>query len=229
MRKQNKQHAVESIFSDNPFVDDFMDWMGSPEGQQSIEIDDTLWEALRTCSSTPNSASSYGLTRSGLTSVNRCDASKKSIQTCPTARSKTICYTGSRGTTPRKAIPRRNYGSLTDSPGDGSLTICVTPSHRKIGNELATLEIASDRRETGGKVRSRCRSAGGHERRQARSDWPDASGAGRATPAASASVCRIFKALHGPPRTAAENHGLRYRPPVTARHPCRLRRRIVLD
>ena len=47
MRKQNKQHAVESIFSDNPFVDDFMDWMGSPEGQQPIEIDDTLWEALK--------------------------------------------------------------------------------------------------------------------------------------------------------------------------------------
>jgi hypothetical protein len=47
MRKQNKQHAVESILSDNPFVDDFMDWMGSPEGQQSIEIDDTLWEALK--------------------------------------------------------------------------------------------------------------------------------------------------------------------------------------
>src|SRR6516165_10437329 len=143
MRKQNKQHAVESIFSDNPFVDDFMDWMGSPEGQQSIEIDDTLWEALRTCSSTPNSASSYGLTRSGLTSVNRCDASKKSIQTCPTARSKTICYTGLRGTTPRKAIPRRNYGSLTDSPGDGSPTICVTPNHPKIGNELATLELVT--------------------------------------------------------------------------------------
>jgi len=46
MRKQKKQHAVESIFSDNPFIDDFMEWMGSPEGQQSIEIDDTLWEAL---------------------------------------------------------------------------------------------------------------------------------------------------------------------------------------
>jgi hypothetical protein len=41
----------------------------------------------------------------------------------------------------RKAIPRRNYGSLTDSPGDGSPTICVTPNHRKIGNELATLEL----------------------------------------------------------------------------------------
>jgi hypothetical protein len=30
---------------------------------------------------------------------------------------------------------------LTDSPGDGSPTICVTPSHRKIGNKLATLEL----------------------------------------------------------------------------------------
>jgi ABC-type thiamine transport system substrate-binding protein len=28
------------------FIDDFMEWMGSPEGQQSIEMDDTLWEAL---------------------------------------------------------------------------------------------------------------------------------------------------------------------------------------
>jgi hypothetical protein len=37
--------AVESIFSNNPFIDDFMEWMGSPEGQQSIKIDDTLWEA----------------------------------------------------------------------------------------------------------------------------------------------------------------------------------------
>ena len=37
--------AVESIFSDKPFIDDFMEWMGSPEGQQSIKIDDTLWEA----------------------------------------------------------------------------------------------------------------------------------------------------------------------------------------
>src|SRR3974377_1871655 len=57
--------------------------------------------------------------------------------------------------------------------------------------------IASYRRGTGGKARSRCRSGGGHERRQARSDWPDASGAGRATPVASAFVRRTKKTPRG--------------------------------
>ena len=46
MRKQNKKHAEESIFLDNPFIEDFLEWMGSPEGHESIEINDVLWEVL---------------------------------------------------------------------------------------------------------------------------------------------------------------------------------------
>jgi len=46
MRKP-KEKVDESIFSDNPFIDDFLEWMGSPDGQQSIEVNDILWEALK--------------------------------------------------------------------------------------------------------------------------------------------------------------------------------------
>jgi len=46
MRKKPKESAEDSIFADNPFIDGFLEWMGSPEGQQSIEADDVLWEVL---------------------------------------------------------------------------------------------------------------------------------------------------------------------------------------
>ena len=32
---------------DNPFVDDFVDWMGSHEGQLSIEVSDVVWMLLK--------------------------------------------------------------------------------------------------------------------------------------------------------------------------------------
>ena len=43
MGKRREKHPVE----DNPFVDGFLDWMGAPEGQMSIEVSDTLWELLQ--------------------------------------------------------------------------------------------------------------------------------------------------------------------------------------
>lgn len=42
MGKRREQHP----FADNPFVDELLDWMGSPEGQLSIEVSDTLWEVM---------------------------------------------------------------------------------------------------------------------------------------------------------------------------------------
>jgi hypothetical protein len=33
-------------FEDNPFVDGLLDYMGSPVGQLSIEVSDTLWEVM---------------------------------------------------------------------------------------------------------------------------------------------------------------------------------------
>lgn len=40
--KRRDQHP----FEDNPFLDGLLDYMGSPEGQLSIEVSDTLWDLM---------------------------------------------------------------------------------------------------------------------------------------------------------------------------------------
>ena len=47
MGKQRREQPQDSIFANNPFVDDFFEWMGSREGQQCIEVHDVLWAARR--------------------------------------------------------------------------------------------------------------------------------------------------------------------------------------
>ncbi len=42
MGKQPEKHP----FEDNPFVEDFLEWMDSSEGQRSIEVRDTVWPLL---------------------------------------------------------------------------------------------------------------------------------------------------------------------------------------
>jgi hypothetical protein len=46
MGKQRREQPHDSIFGDNPFADGFLEWMGSREGQQCIEIHDVLWDLL---------------------------------------------------------------------------------------------------------------------------------------------------------------------------------------
>ena len=46
MGKQRREQPQDSIFGDNPFVDGFLEWMGSREGQQCIEAHDVLWDLL---------------------------------------------------------------------------------------------------------------------------------------------------------------------------------------
>jgi len=41
-KPREKKHPLE----DNPFVEGFLDWMGSEEGQSSIEVSTTLWELM---------------------------------------------------------------------------------------------------------------------------------------------------------------------------------------
>jgi hypothetical protein len=45
MGKQ-RRGSQDSIFVDNPFVDGFLEWMGSREGRQCIEVRDVLWDLL---------------------------------------------------------------------------------------------------------------------------------------------------------------------------------------
>jgi len=46
MGKQRREQSQDSIFVDNPFVDGFLEWMGSREGRQCIELRDVLWDLL---------------------------------------------------------------------------------------------------------------------------------------------------------------------------------------
>ena len=46
MGKQRREQSQDSIFVDNPFVDGFLEWMGSREGRQCIEVRDVLWDLL---------------------------------------------------------------------------------------------------------------------------------------------------------------------------------------
>jgi hypothetical protein len=46
MGKQRREPPQDNIFANNPFVDDFFEWMGSREGQQCIEARDVLWDLL---------------------------------------------------------------------------------------------------------------------------------------------------------------------------------------
>jgi hypothetical protein len=46
MGKQRREQPQDSIFGDNPFVDGFLEWMGSREGPQCIEVHDVLWDLL---------------------------------------------------------------------------------------------------------------------------------------------------------------------------------------
>ena len=46
MGKQRREPPQDNIFANNPFVDDFFEWMGSREGQQCIEVRDVLWDLL---------------------------------------------------------------------------------------------------------------------------------------------------------------------------------------
>ncbi len=40
------KRRAKSAFEDNPFIDGFLEWMGAPEGQQSIEALDLVFAAL---------------------------------------------------------------------------------------------------------------------------------------------------------------------------------------
>ena len=46
MGRQRKEHQQDSIFTNNPFIDEFFEWMDSPEGGQYMEISNVIWTLL---------------------------------------------------------------------------------------------------------------------------------------------------------------------------------------
>jgi hypothetical protein len=45
-RKENADDLEESIFANNPFLEDLLEWRDSPEGQQFSELADTLCDLM---------------------------------------------------------------------------------------------------------------------------------------------------------------------------------------
>jgi hypothetical protein len=45
-RKQNADDSEDSIFANNPFLEDLLEWRDSPEGQQFSEFADTLCDLM---------------------------------------------------------------------------------------------------------------------------------------------------------------------------------------
>ena len=46
MGKQRREQPQDSIFANNPFLDGLFEWIDSPEGQQSIQVRDVLWNLV---------------------------------------------------------------------------------------------------------------------------------------------------------------------------------------
>jgi len=47
MSKQRKEHPQCDVFVNKPFIDEFSEWMDSPEGEQWTELSDTLEDVLK--------------------------------------------------------------------------------------------------------------------------------------------------------------------------------------
>src|ERR1700736_5755627 len=125
-------YGLINIFVDNPFVDGFLEWMGSREGRQCIEVRDVLWDLLEDVE--------LDAKQRGSISFNPFSASRNCTRTSLATRSRKFYSTGSIWATIRKTIPRRNSTSLTASQSDGSPTISETQTPQKHERELVTLE-----------------------------------------------------------------------------------------
>jgi hypothetical protein len=43
---RDEDEAEDSIFANNPFIEGFVEYINSPEGELQLEVDDVLWELL---------------------------------------------------------------------------------------------------------------------------------------------------------------------------------------
>jgi hypothetical protein len=77
------KRRAEHPFEDNPFVDGFLEWMGSSEGEHSVDALDRVYAALEMPMSTQDSARSSGTTVNGCRSSSAQNAFMLRIPTCP--------------------------------------------------------------------------------------------------------------------------------------------------
>src|SRR6516164_5377162 len=161
MGKQRREQPPDSIFGNNPFGDGFLEWMGSREGQQCMEIHDVLWDLLEDVQLDAKQRQLICLTQNvprennGSISINPSNASKNCTQTFPATRSRSSYLTGSWATIP-KTTPGRNSTNSTSLQRSGLPTISGRPRSQKNGRELVTLEYHDETFSRKFEHQSRC-------------------------------------------------------------------------
>ena len=131
MSKQRREQPQDSIFANNPFLDGLFDWMDSPEGQQSIEVRDVLWNLLEDVQLDAKQRKLIWPDAERLDLEQSIQRVQKSTRTFPATRSRSSYLTGLIWATIRKTTPRRNSTNLTASQSDGSPTISKRQKPKK--------------------------------------------------------------------------------------------------
>ena len=135
MGKRHAEHPVEK----GSFLDDFLEWMDSSEGQQSIEAHDLVFDALENAGVDPRQRKIVWATGNGCRSSSRRNASMPAIRTYLSTRSKFTWSVGSKAAR-RNPAPNASSRNLTGSSGRGSTTMSVRHGLPKNSRELGTLK-----------------------------------------------------------------------------------------
>jgi hypothetical protein len=148
MGKQRREQPQDSIFADNPFVDGFFEWMGSPEGQQRIEIHDVLWDLLADVQLDAKQRKLIWPDAERLDLEQSIQRVQKKYPNFPCDEVEEFLLDWIDMATIRKTTPKRNSTSLTPSQSDGSPTISEQQRPQKNRKELGTLELLRVRLKT---------------------------------------------------------------------------------
>jgi hypothetical protein len=140
MGKQRREQSQDSICVDNPFVDGFLEWMGSREGRQCIEVRDVLWDLLEDAELDAKQRQLIWPDAERLDLVQSIQRIQKLYPDFPGHEIEEVLLNWIDMGTIRKTIPRRNSTNLTASQSDGSPTISETQTPQKHERELVTLE-----------------------------------------------------------------------------------------
>jgi hypothetical protein len=141
MGKQRREQPQDSIFANNPFLDGLFDWMDSPEGQQSIEVRDVLWNWLEDVQIDAKQRKLIWPDAERLDLEQSIERVLKKYPDFPRNEVEESYLTGLIWATIRKTTPRRNSTNLTASQSDGSPTISKRQKPQKNIRELVTLEM----------------------------------------------------------------------------------------
>ena len=103
MGKRHAEHPVEK----GSFLDDFLEWMNSSVGQQSIEAHDLVFDALENAGVDPRQRKIVWATGNGCRSSSRRNASMPAIRTYLSTRSKFTWSVGLESWAPESCSERQ--------------------------------------------------------------------------------------------------------------------------